>query len=297
MKNLIETTTLNRNWIEGNLFPQCDLFRLKKGTGKELQGKSLYCLFYDPSFITRASFQRAMHLLGGQFYQTENASQSFPVTETNHIDNVVAILHSLRMDAVVIRSNESNVMSEAASANLIPVVSGGGIFDHPTQSLADLYTLHLERGSIDGANVAIVGRVEHRNINAWILGLSLFQDITISVFSLSGAINPEILSLCVERGVKFREVNSMDEIKSADVVYLNAPRTEAHANLLKSRGIPTININQNFMDSLHDRAIVMNPIQRSGDFSIDVVDNRLAFYRQSENALIVRMAVLTDILS
>jgi aspartate carbamoyltransferase catalytic subunit len=297
MKNLIESTTLERNWIESTLFSQCDFFRLKKGTGEELQGKSLYCLFYDPSFITRASFQRAMHLLGGQFYQTENASQSFPVTETNHIDNVVAILHSLRMDAVVIRSNEPNVMSEAASADLIPVVSGGGIFDHPTQALADLYTLHLERGSIDGSHVAIVGRVEHRNINAWILGLSLFKDITISVFSLSGAINPKILSLCVERGIKFREVNSMDEIKSADVVYLNAPRTEAHANLLKSRGIPTININQNFMDSLHKRAIVMNPIQRSGDFSIDVVDNRLAFYRQSENALIIRMAVLVDILS
>ena len=52
-----------------------------------------------------------------------------------------------------------------------------------------------------------------------------------------------------------------------------------------------------FMDSLDDKAIVMNPIQRSGDFSIEVVDNRLAFYRQSENALIVRMAVLVDILS
>ena len=297
MKNLIETTTLQRHWIESTLFPQCDSFRLKKGTGRELEGKSLYCLFYDPSFITRASFQRAMHLLGGQFYQTENASQSFPVTETNHIDNVVAILHSLRMDAVVIRSNESNVMSEAASADLIPVVSGGGVYDHPTQALADLYTLNLERGGIDGSHVAIVGRVEHRNVNAWLLGLSLFQDITISVFSLSGAINPEILSLCVERGVKFREVNSMDELKNTDVVYLNAPRTEAHANLLRSRGIPAININQEFMDSLDDRAIVMNPIQRSGDFSIEVVDDRLAFYRQSENALIVRMAVLTDILA
>ena len=297
MKNLIETTTLKRKWIESTLFPQCDFFRLKKGTGKELQGKSLYCLFYDPSFITRASFQRAMHLLGGQFYQTENASQSFPVTEANHIDNVVAILHSLRMDAVVIRSNESNVMSEAASADLIPVISGGGIYDHPTQSLADLYTLQLERGAIDGSCVAIVGRVEHRNVNALIIGLSLFQDITISVFSLSGAINPEILTLASERGIKFREVNSMDEIKNADVIYLNAPRTQSHANLLRSRGIPTININQEFMDSLDDKAIVMNPIQRSGDFSIEVVDNRLAFYRQSENALIVRMAVLIDILS
>jgi len=297
MKNLIETTTIERNWIENTLFSQCEYFRLKKGTGRELEGKSLYCLFYDPSFITRASFQRAMHLLGGQFYQTENASQSFPVTETKHIDNVVAILHSLRMDAVVIRSNESNVMRDAADADLIPVISGGGIYDHPTQALADLYTLHLERGAIDGAHVAIVGRIEHRNVNAWILGLSLFRDITISMFSLSGAINPEILSLCVERGIKFKEVNSMDEIKDADVVYLNAPRTEAHTALLRSRGMPTISINQEFMDSLHDKAIVMNPIQRSGDFSIEVTDERLAFYRQSENALIVRMAVLNEILA
>jgi aspartate carbamoyltransferase catalytic subunit len=89
----------------------------------------------------------------------------------------------------------------------------------------------------------------------------------------------------------------MDELKNTDVIYLNAPRTEAHANLLRARGIPAININQEFMDSLDDRAIVMNPIQRSGDFSIEVVDDRLAFYRQSENALIVRMAVLTDILA
>ena len=92
-------------------------------------------------------------------------------------------------------------------------------------------------------------------------------------------------------------MKTMDEIKNADVIYLNAPRTQSHANLLRSRGIPTININQEFMDSLDDKAIVMNPIQRSGDFSIEVVDNRLAFYRQSENALIVRMAVLIDILS
>lgn len=297
MKNLIETSSLERVWIEDVLFPKCDVFRLKKGSGRELEGKSLYCLFYDPSFITRASFQRAMHLLGGQFYQTENASQSFPVTETNHIDNVVAILHSLRMDGVVIRSNEPNVMTEAAGAGVIPVVSGGGIYDHPTQALADLYTLQLERGAIDGAHVAIVGRLEHRNVNAWILGLSLFDNIMVSLLPFSGTINPDIVDLCTERGVKFTRVNTINEIKDPDVVYLNAPRTEAHANLLRSRGMPTIKINQEFMNSLHDKAIVMNPIQRSGDFAIEVVDKRLAFYRQSENALIVRMAVLTEILS
>ena len=41
----------------------------------------------------------------------------------------------------------------------------------------------------------------------------------------------------------------------------------------------------------------MDPMQRSGDFMVETSDNRLAFYRQAENALVVRMAVLKQMLS
>ena len=46
------------------------------------------------------------------------------------------------------------------------------------------------------------------------------------------------------------------------------------------------------MDSLKPGCIVMDPMQRSGDFLIRVDDPRLAFYRQAENALYARMGVL-----
>ena len=49
------------------------------------------------------------------------------------------------------------------------------------------------------------------------------------------------------------------------------------------------------MASLKPHCIIMDPMQRSGDFTVEVEDERLAFYRQSENALVMRMAILADI--
>ena len=51
-------------------------------------------------------------------------------------------------------------------------------------------------------------------------------------------------------------------------------------------------IDRAFMDMLNPSCIVMDPMQRSGDFTIEVRDRRLAFYRQAENGLYARMGVL-----
>ena len=51
------------------------------------------------------------------------------------------------------------------------------------------------------------------------------------------------------------------------------------------------------MSSLKPKCIIMDPMQRSGDFPVEVQDPRLAFYRQAENALMVRTAVLSQMLA
>jgi aspartate carbamoyltransferase catalytic subunit len=298
INNLTFTSDLDRAWVEEVLFPRCDSLADRRQAGTELSGRALYCLFYEPSFITRASFERAMGLLGGECYLTENASQSFPVTTPNYIDNVVGILQSLRIDAVVIRSSESGVMAKAASAGVLPVVNGGGALDHPTQALADLYTLKRELGRVDGLHVAVVGRLEHRNVNALLTGLSMFDGVTVTALPFSGGIDPEVARLCAERGVQIKTAEDPGEVTSADVVYLNAPRTVAHAQLLGTRGAPALTIDAEFMAKLKSEAIVMNPMQRSGDFAIVAGDDhRLAYYRQSEYALVARMAVLAELLA
>ena len=294
--HLTDTTRIERTWLETELFPMCDKIRKWNGQGPDLSGRALYCLFYEPSLLTRTSFERAIGLLGGQAYHTEDASQFFPVTTPSYVDNVVNILASLHVDMVVVRSSDEGVIERAEFADALPVINGGSLEDHPTQALADIYTLQRELGGVDGATVAVVGRLEHRNVSALLKGLALYKDIKAMLIPLSGQADPDVIAYCEKKGMKITLERDLEALRDADAIYLNAPRTVAHVQLLRSRRALDIRIDKKFMSMLKPNCVIMDPMQRSGDFPVEVADERLAFYRQSENGLILRMAVLAHIL-
>ena len=105
-----------------------------------------------------------------------------------------------------------------------------------------------------------------------------------------------MLGYCRQRGMSISVEKDLDALESADSIYLNAPRTLAHAQLLRARGALNLRIDRAFMDRLKSNCVILDPMQRSGDFTVEVEDDRLAFYRQSENSLVMRMAILTDLL-
>ena len=296
MTHLKDTKSLTREFIEGKLFPYSDSLQDNNSDSSKLNRKTLFSLFYEPSFLTRISFERAITLLGGHTLHTEDASQFFPVTNTNYIEDTVEILNSLHIDGVVIRSSEAGIIDRACESSRIPVVNGGSSNDHPTQALADLYTIDKELGSIDGKTITIMGRLEHRNVSAFMTGLSLFENILVRLLPFSGEVSAEVQEICRKRNVKVENIHDLKQVSGSDVVYLNSPRTVAHYQLLKSRGFFISNIDDQFMSMLKPESIVLDPMQRSGDFSIETDDSRVAFYRQSENALFIRMAVLCELL-
>ena len=295
-EHLIATTQLTREQVESDLFPLADDLRADGPREQVLEGRALYCLFYEPSFLTRTSFERASSLLGGETHLTEDATQFFPVRTPSYVDNVINILASLHVDLVVLRSSDPGALDRAAAADALPVVNGGSLDDHPTQAAADLYTLRRELGAVDGLDIAVVGRLEHRNVSALLRGLALFRDVTVTLVPFSGQADPQVVAYCRERGVSFRD-GSLESLGSVDAIYLNAPRTAAHAQLLHARGASALSIDADLMARLRPHCIVLDPMQRSGDFPVEVRDDRLAFYRQSENALFIRMALLRRILA
>ena len=294
-RHLTSTKQLSRHWVESELFPLTEELRERRGSDRTLDGRSLYCLFYEPSFLTRTSFEMAIGLLGGQAYHTEDASQFFPMRSASHIDNIIRILASLHVDAVVLRSSEPGVVDRAAAAEAVPVVNGGSLDDHPTQALADVYTLQRELGRVDGVEIAILGRLEHRNVSALLMGLAMYDGVKVKLVALSGQVDPDVAAYCNDNGVEL-ETAGVEALEQVDAIYLNAPRTVAHAELLKARGALNVRIDQEFMSKLQPRCVILDPMQRSGDFAIETQDDRLAFYRQAENALFVRMALLRDML-
>ena len=295
-RHLTSTTQLDREWMESELFPLADDYGKRKTFGGQMSGRALYCLFYEPSFLTRTSFERAIEILGGTAYHTEDASQFFPVNTPRYVDNIIAMLASMHIDLVVLRSSEAGVVDTAAEADALPIINGGSQDDHPTQALADLYTLQRELGGLDGISVAVVGRLEHRNVSALLRGLSHFDDVKVTLLPFSGQADPDVVSYCEERGLRLAVASSTEALRQVDAIYLNGPRTLAHARLLRSRGEFNLRIDKEFMAGLRPHCVILDPMQRSGDFDIEVQDPRLAFYRQAENALLTRMALLSRIL-
>ena len=295
-RHLTTTAQLDRAWVETELFPLCQELSKSKEPETVLKGRALYCLFYEPSFVTRTSFERAMALLGGEAYHTEDASQFFPVRTPSYMDNIINILASLHIDLVVLRSSDAGVIERAESADALPVINGGSQDDHPTQALTDLYTLYRELGKVDGINIAVVGRLEHRNVSALLKSLALFKDVTVTLIPFSGHLDPEVMAYCQSSGLQLVTAKEIEAVRDVDAIYLNGPRTLAHVQLLKSRNSFNLRIDEEFMSSLKSHCVILDPMQRSGDFSVEVQDKRLAFYRQAENALFVRMAVLTQTL-
>ena len=294
-RHMIDTAHLSGKWVVDTLFPICERLRNGEDVRQPMRGRALYCLFYEPSFMTRASFERAAHLLGGQAYHTEDASRFFPAHSARFVDDVTRILASMGIDAAVVRSADPRMMARAAAANALSVINGGSPDDHPTQALADLYTIHRERGGVDGATVAVIGRLEHRNVSALLKGLAMFEGVEAVLVPFSGVPSAELAEYCAERGVKMRTVEDVaDAAADADAVYLNGPRTAAHMQILRNRGRGRLAIDSAFMDALKPDCFVMDPMQRSGDFSVETEDPRIAFYRQAENALYARMGVLAD---
>jgi aspartate carbamoyltransferase catalytic subunit len=297
LRHLTRTTQIERAWLDSDFLPLCDRLQGSSEPEPVLKGQSLYCLFYEPSFLTRTSFERAMGLLGGQAYHTEDAPQSFPVRTPNYVDNIITILASLQINLVVLRSSDIGVVETAERTDALPVINGGSGDDHPTQALADIYTMHRELGGVDGVKIALVGRLEHRNVSALLRGLALFENVKVTLIPFSGQVDPDVAAYCEGKGMELVTGPGIEAVEDMDVIYLNGPRTLAHVQLLKSRDSFHLRIDKEFMERLQSHTLVLDPMQRSGDFEIDVQDSRLAYYRQAGNSLIVRMAVLHQALA
>lgn len=295
--HLISTKHIERPWMEGELFPMADKLRETRNGGTHLGGRALYCLFYEPSFLTRTSFERAMSLLGGHVQFTEDASQFFPVQSTSYIEDTIKFLGHLHFDAVVLRSSQPNAVQAAADTDILSVINGGSDTDHPTQALLDIYTLQRELGGADGLSIAVVGRVDHRNVNALLLALAMYREVKVFLCPFTGQPNPDVLEYCQASGMAITVEQTLQPFAhELDAVYLNGAETAAHMQLLRARNLVTVKLDEELMGQLKPRCVILDPMQRTEPLISDTADSRWAGYRAAENGLFIRMALLLKLL-
>ncbi len=264
-------------------------------------GSMLATLFYEPSTRTRLSFESAAQRLGLGILSTENAGEFSSAVKGETIEDTVQVLDGYA-DIVVLRHKEVGSADRAASVSGVPIINAGdGNGEHPTQALLDLYTIKREKERLSGLNVVIGGDLlGGRTARSLAQMLALYDDNHISFVSVPELqIGDEVRLFLEDKGVSYTVTEDMFEaIHVADVVYW----TRIQRERLEALGInPNIEdqfvIDQAALQVIPEQAIIMHPLPRTDEIHPNVDhDPRAAYFRQTENGLYIRMALIDTLL-
>ncbi len=275
---------------------------VKRGGVADYNHRIMATLFYEPSTRTRFSFEAAMHRLGGRVVTTENAAEFSSVSKGETLEDTIRIINGYA-DVIVIRHSEVGAAQRAAAVSRVPVVNAGdGAGQHPTQALLDLYTIQKEIGRIDGLRIAMVGDLaQGRTVRSLAYLLSKYQGVTLYfVAPPLLKMKEDILEHLREHEVRYEEESDLNKVlPEVDVVYQTRVQKERFgdrvADYEKCRGLYILD--RSSLTRMRSGAIIMHPLPRVDEISMEVDhDPRAAYFRQAQNGLYVRMAILKMIL-
>ncbi len=269
------------------------------GSTDLLKGHVLASLFYEPSTRTSSSFIAAMSRLGGSVIPINEVRYS-SVTKGESLPDTIRTLESYA-DVIVLRHPEVGASQVAAEYARKPIINAGdGVGEHPTQALLDLYTIVSELGTIDGLHVAMVGDLRYgRTVHSLARLLSLY-DVEMSFVSPDILNLPdEVLSYVQEANRPTYQTNNVhDVIDKVDVLYVTRVQRERFADQAAYEAVKDYYvITPELMGKAKEHMVVMHPLPRVNEISY-AIDNdpRAAYFRQMENGMYIRMALLAAVL-
>ncbi len=263
-----------------------------------LKGKILANLFYEPSTRTSSSFTSAMERLGGSVIPINEVKYS-SVSKGESLPDTVRTLECYA-DVMVLRHPETGSAALAAKYARKPIINAGdGTGEHPTQALLDLFTVQEELGRIDGLTVTMLGDLKYgRTVHSLARLLSLYN-VRLNYVS------PEILRMPQEIIQELPRTLPQAEhlvlegvLPQTDVLYVTRVQKERFTDEAVYESVKgAFVISPETLKSAKEKMIVMHPLPRVGEITMEVDDDpRAAYFRQMEYGLYVRMALLAMVL-
>ena len=301
MKSVIDILDLSASEIDALIAVSDDIIENPAKYAQKCAGKKLATLFFEPSTRTRMSFEAAMYELGGQVISMTDAASSSASKGESVADTVRTV--SCYADIIAMRHPKEGAALVAAKNALVPVINAGdGGHSHPTQTLADLLTIHREKGGFDNLTVGLCGDLKFgRTVHSLIHALSRYRNVRFVLIS------PEELKLpsyvkdasLKPKGIPYEQTTDLEKVMpSLDILYMTRVQRERFFNeedylRLKDSYILTPEKLRNAKEDL----CVMHPLPRVNEISVDVDrDKRACYFKQVFNGKIIRMALMLKLL-
>lgn len=270
----------------------------------DLKDKIVCLLFYEPSTRTRVSFQQAALKLGALTVATENAKEFSSAIKGETMKDTTRIMNAYHFDAIVIRSDYDGAAEEAAEVSICPIINAGdGAGQHPTQALLDIFTIYEHFGKVDGLKVALVGDLKYgRTVRSLSYLLGKFKKIHVYLVAPDSLqMREDIIEYYNEHGITFEKSSDLSEVADkVDVIYMTRAQKERMKEGESVEG-GKVSITKAVLGKIKKNSIVLHPLPRSNDFNEIpeefTDDPRILIFKQAENGLFTRMALLKMVIS
>jgi aspartate carbamoyltransferase catalytic subunit len=299
MPNIISAGQFNKKEVE-KILTRAELMEKsvkQKKVKQVLQDKIIACIFFEPSTRTRLSFEAAALKLGAKIISAENATENSSAHKGESIEDTTKILCSYA-DIVIIRHPVSGTLEKAAKVATKPLINAGdGNSQHPTQGFMDLYTIKKEHGRLTNLNIGFGGDLlNSRTLKSLLPLLRLYEGNKFYFLSPQELQLPrELIQELKKSGVQFEESRSLEKIlPKLDVIYMTRVQKERFAKITDYEKVKDLFIfKKEYLKKLKKDAIIMHPLPKVNEIDLEVdADPRAAYFRQAQNGLYVRMALL-----
>ena len=263
-------------------------------------GKKLATLFFEPSTRTRLSFEAAMYELGGNVIGFSEANSSSAAKGESVADTAKTI--SCYADIIAMRHPKEGAPMVAAMNATIPVINAGdGGHNHPTQTLADLLTIKLEKGRFENLVIGVCGDLKFgRTVHSLIDAMSRYEGVSFVLISPEELRVPDYVREHLnEKNIPFVETTDLEAaMPSLDILYMTRVQRERFFNeedylRLKDSYILTVDKLENAKQNLS----ILHPLPRVNEISVAVDDDpRACYFKQVLNGKYMRMALILKLL-
>jgi len=264
-------------------------------------GKVMATLFYEPSTRTQLSFQTAMIRLGGScigFSDPKNSS----VSKGESLRDTIKIVSNYA-DIAVMRNPVEGSAYAASMYSRVPLVNAGdGGHLHPTQTMADMFTIMREKGRYEGLAIGLCGDLLNgRTVHSLMKAFSRYKNNTFYFISTNELRMPDYIYDIIKRSDnRVISVNALDGcISKLDILYMTRIQRERFASEADYRAQSGIFVlTEEKLRRAKDDLTILHPLPKVDEIEYEVDDDpRAKYFAQAENGLYIRMALIYTMLA
>lgn len=300
MRSLIDISELSVGELDRLIKTANDIIENPQKYSEKCRGKKLATLFFEPSTRTRLSFEAAMYELGGNVLGFSESQSSSAAKGESVADTAKTV--SCYADIIAMRHPKEGAPLVAAMNADVPVINAGdGGHNHPTQTLADLLTIHREKGGFENLTVGLCGDLKFgRTVHSLIAALSRYAGVKFVLISPTELKLPGYVKDGLnDKGIPYTETDSLENsLKDLDILYMTRVQRERFFNeedylRLKDTYILTPEKLKNAGEGLK----ILHPLPRVNEISVAVdSDPRACYFKQVLYGKYMRMALILMLL-